>query len=282
MSFGSPYVTLPRFRYVKARSLDEALELLSSGEARVMAGGIGLLNFMKERLITPSVVVDIKGVPELSGLEVSGEVRIGATVRLSEIEESQGLRLAAPTLYHAVRQIADPIIRNSATLVGDVCEAIPWADGPVALSALDASAVVVSRRGSREVKVSELVQGLGQLSISEDELVKEIRFSKRYSGGTYVKFSNGSEYALASVAIARAPEGETRIAVGSVSERPQQFTLEEAGVREGEAMEAVLRKVASYVDSSITAVDDLLGSAEFKKHVVKVLLIEALQEVLAQ
>ncbi len=280
MSFGSPYVTLPRFSYLRPRSLDEAFEALEGGNAKVMAGGIGLLNFMKERLLAPSVVIDIKGIPELSGIRLSGDVRIGAAVRLVELEENRSLELIAPTLYRAVRQIADPIIRSSATLVGDVCEAIPWTDGPTALAALDASASVVSKNGERKVKVADLVQGLGQLAIDENEIVKEITFSSGYKKGTYVKFSNASEYALASVAVAYSPEsGIARVSVGSLAEKPQVFTLEDAGTSPDEEVSAMIRKVSSYIESGLSAVDDILGSAEFKKQVAKALIIKAFKEV---
>jgi carbon-monoxide dehydrogenase medium subunit len=98
-----------------------------------MAGGVGLVAFMKERLLRPKYVVSLSGINELKTLELGDKgLSVGAGVHLSELE-NDAIRRAYPTLYFAVRSIADPIIRNMGTLIGDVLEALPWGT-PILLS----------------------------------------------------------------------------------------------------------------------------------------------------
>ncbi|HMD79379.1 MAG TPA: FAD binding domain-containing protein, partial [Nitrososphaerales archaeon] len=124
MSFGSPYVTLPDFTYHRPKSLEEALGLLKEygDEAKVMGGGVGLIAFMKERLMSPTHVIDIKDLVELKQVsQVRGKgLSVGAAVTLAGLLESGVLAGGYGVLREAIARIADPMIRSRATLVGNL------------------------------------------------------------------------------------------------------------------------------------------------------------------
>ena len=175
MSFGSPYLTLPEFEYHRPETIDEVIELLQKygGDAAVMAGGVGLLAFMKERLVSPAHVIDIKGVKQLRQTKyTAGEsIRIGASVTLSELAANDVLRTKFPALHNAASWIADSIIRERATLVGNLCEAIPWVDSPAALIALEAKVEIAGSQGTRSVNVEDFIRGPVEIDINPGEFV---------------------------------------------------------------------------------------------------------------
>ncbi len=283
MSFGSPYFTLPKFKLLKANSLEEALELLHnySSEARIKAGGVGLLAFMKERLISPQYVISISSVKELGTFGFNKDrFEIGASVHLSALENDQ-IKSSFPTLYKAVKSIADPQIRNMGTLVGDVAEAIPWADAPTALASLEAYAVV-SRKGSeRTISIKDLIVGLGQISIDEDEMITKIVIPSKRTKGTYLKFSNGSEYGLATVALTYFPdERRFNLAFGSIAEKPIIVNNKEVEWEFEQENAINVKRLKQYIDEQINPMSDLLASSEFRKNIIKVLALQAVKEVL--
>ena len=198
MSFGSPYVTLPDFTYHSPKSLEEALQLLREhgDEAKVMGGGIGLIAFMKERLMSPSHLIDMKGVEELRGVrQTEGRgLRIGAAVTLSELLEEGKLGKEYAVLREAISRVADPMIRRRATLVGNLCEAIPWVDSPPALMALDATVEAVGTEGKRSIPVSSFIRGPVDIDLAPTEIVTAVEIpGARGREGAFEKFTAGSE-----------------------------------------------------------------------------------------
>ena len=281
MSFGSPYMTLPGFTYIRPNTVQEAIELLDryGDDAKVKAGGIGLIAFMKERLMAPKYVIDIKWIPELGIVrETGGSLFIGAAVTLRRLEEMKNLRLKG--LLNAVSSIADPTIRHSATLVGDMCEAIPWVDAPPALISLDAKAHIVGRKGSREIPVSELIKGAGQLSIESNEIITGISVPVNGSRSTYVKFSSGSEYGIASAAVSLNPErSKLKIVMGAVAEVPRSFDQSAVEWKWDEPLEMNIRSVWKAFEAGLDPMSDMLASSEFRMKVSKIIVARALREL---
>ncbi len=285
MSFGSSYFTVPKFTYIRPSSIDELLDFLSEHgqEAKVMSGGVGLLAFMKERLLRPKYVVSLSGINELKTLRLDdGGLSVGAGVHLSELE-TEAMKRAYPTLYFAVKSIADPIVRNMGTLAGDVLEALPWGDAYPALISLNARAEIMSRKSRREAPVNGIVTGFGQTAISEDEIVTRITVPQEEVKGTYVKFSNASEYGLATVALSYYPKRESfTMVIGSISESPVILTEKDVEWRFGEPLEQNASRLISYIDRNVSPMSDMLSSSEFRKHVVKVIALKAIKEVFRQ
>lgn len=289
MSFGAPYFTLPEFTYHKPKTLKESLQLLEEygDEARVMAGGVGLVAFMKERLISPSHVIDIKEIPELKSIEYRKGIglRIGAAVTLSELEKNEVIREKYVALYQAIKGAADPIIRNRATLVGNVCEALPWVDCPIPLIAYDAKVEIVSLSNVREVPVSEFIKGPVEIDLAPSEVVASIRVPDPPTGSRslFLKFNRGSEFALVTTAayvVGGTEPREARLVYGAVSTKPARaHRAENIIVEGGNTMEAIIA-AASKASEEVDAVSDVLASEDYRRHLIKILTINALKNIL--
>lgn len=281
MSFGSPYMTIPRFTYLRPHTVQEAIELLEKygDDAKVKAGGIGIIAFMKERLTSAKYVVDIKGIPEFGIVRESNDsLFVGAAVTLRRLEEMRKLKLKG--LHDAVSSIADPIIRQSATLVGDTCEAIPWVDAPPALISLDAKAHIAGKKGSREMPVAQLIKGTGQLSIEGNEIITGISVPINGNKSAYVKFSNGSEYSMASAAVSlNAEKRKLTIVMGAVAEVPRVFDQSAVEWKWDEPLEKNITGVWKAFEAGLEPMSDMLSSSEFRMKVSRIVVARALKEL---
>ncbi len=287
MSFGSPYVTLPDFAYHRPKSLDEALALLKEHgeEAKVMGGGVGLIAFMKERLMSPAHVIDVKEVPELRQVRhVPGKgLSIGAAVSIKELLEGGTLRGYA-VLEEALARVADPMIRSRATLAGNLCEAIPWVDSPPALIALGASVEIAGTGGTREVPVSGFIRGPVDIDLNPGEIVTGIMLpDPKGTLSAFEKFTAGSEFSLASVAVALAGGGRKRsvaMVYGAVSSTPVRCAEAEQAVADG-LTPANVRRAADMASEKVECVDDVLASAAYRRHLVKVITTRVLRRMMS-
>jgi len=289
MSFGSPYVTLPDFTYHNPKSLEEALQLLREhgDEAKVMGGGIGLIAFMKERLMSPSHLIDMKGVEELRGVrQTEGRgLRIGAAVTLSELLEEGKLGKEYAVLREAISRVADPMIRRRATLVGNLCEAIPWVDSPPALMALDATVEAVGTEGKRSIPVSSFIRGPVDIDLAPTEIVTAVEIpGARGREGAFEKFTAGSEFSLASVAVVTVNDGRkrsARVVYGAVNSTPARSTEVEDAIKDG-ITPASVRKAALVASEKVECMDDVLASSMYRKHLVRVITTKVLGRMMSR
>jgi CO/xanthine dehydrogenase FAD-binding subunit len=291
MSFGSPYFTLPKFEYVKPKTLDEALAFLARNgeETKVMAGGVGLLAFMKERLVDCRYVMDIKGIPELHELKYEeGEgLSIGAAVTLAELLGYAVLKSKYRALHDAVKNLSDPNLRNRSTLMGDLCEAIPWIDSPAPLMLFDAEVVARSARGERKIRIHDFIKGAAENALRQDELAVRIFVPEPPPGAVsrYVKFAKGTEFSIASVGALVANKDDpsrrvVRLTYGAVNVVPvEAFEAEKVFRREG-PIEKLVEEALAVVDGTVEAVTDVLGTADYRKHLIRVQTAALLKELL--
>ena len=289
MSFGSPYTTLPDFEYHRPTSLDEALGLLKQygDEAKLMGGGVGLIAFMKERLMSPAHVIDVKEVKELKMLDnAPGKgLSIGSAVTLSELLEGGVLKRDYTVLHEALARVADPMIRRRATLVGNLCEAIPWVDSPPALIALDATVAVAGPDGRRKVPVSGFIRGPVDIDLGPSEMVTAVDIPQaKGAHSAFEKFTGGSEFSLASVAV-MVSNGEknrlARVVYGSVNSTPFRSVEVEEAIRDGITPGSV-RKAADLASEKVECVDDVLATAAYRKHLLKVITTKVLRRMMSQ
>lgn len=289
MSFGSAYLTLPDFTYHKASSVDEVIALLKEhgDEAEVMAGGVGLIAFMKERLLSPAHVIDVKDVKELRQIRYTGgkSLSVGAAVTLEEVAANRVVKERFTALHEAASRTADPMIRARATLVGNVCEAIPWVDSPPVLMALDASLGIVGANGRRMSPVAGFIKGPVDIDLASDEFVTEIEIPDvaRAGSSAFEKFTGGSEFALASVAMSLSSENKkrrARVIFGSVNSTPVRCLEAEKVLEESELSQATIRNAAEVASEKVECVSDVLASTEYRKHLIKVITVKALGRLL--
>jgi carbon-monoxide dehydrogenase medium subunit len=212
--------------YVRAGSMEEALDALATPDAKLLAGGQSLLPAMKLRIARPSVLVDIGGLG-LSGIEErNGDLVIGALTTWSELERS-GARPAFRAIAECAAGIGDLQVRNRGTIGGGLAHADPAADMPAVAIALGARLVVRSVAGERTLDAAALAMGPFMTSLSEGELITDVRIPvpEEGSGSAYVAVEHpASGFALAGAAALVNADGSTRVAVTGVAAAP--FLLE--------------------------------------------------------
>jgi len=287
MSFGSPYTTLPDFEYHRPANLEEVLGLLKQygDEAKLMGGGVGLIAFMKERLMSPAHVIDVKEVKELKQLRrVQGKgLSIGAAVTLSELLEDGALKKDYAVLHEALARVADPMIRRRATLVGNLCEAIPWVDSPPALIALDAAVDIMGADGRRSVPVGSFIRGPVDIDLGPSEIVTALEIPQlKGAEGAFEKFTGGSEFSLASVAVVVSNGGrgrDAKVVYGAVNSTPIRSAEVEEAIRDGITPGSV-RKAADIASQKVECVDDVLATAAYRKHLLKVITTKVLRRMM--
>jgi aerobic carbon-monoxide dehydrogenase medium subunit len=281
------------FTYLEPSSLDEALALLAQhgDDAKVIAGGTGLVNLMKQRLVRPSFVIGLRALKPLAGTTEHGELRIGALVTLGTLEASAPVRRKAPLLAEVCGHVATVRIRSMATLGGAMAHADPNLDTPPALIAMDGQIVARSQRGQRTIPADRFFTGYYQTVLEPDEIVTEIVIPEQPagSGTAFLKFlpATQDDYATVSVAARIALDGngtvaEARLALGAAATVPVRARAVEAALSGKAANEARFREAASLVLDAIDPIADFRGSADYKRKMAVVHVRRALAEAAAK
>ena len=277
------------FTYLEPSSLDEALALLGrhGGDAKLIAGGTGLVNLMKLGLVRPSFVIGLRALKPLAGIVENGGLRIGALTTIQSLESSASVRRAAPLLAEACRHVATVRVRSMATLGGAMAYADPHLDTPPALIALDGRIVARSRRGQREIPVDRLFTGYFETVLESDEVVTDILLPEQPPGcGTaFLKFlpATNDDYAVVSVAArvtlgANGAIADARVALGAAAMVPVRATVVEAALSGAAPEERTFRDAASLVVRAIDPIADFRGSAEYKRKMAVVFVRRALAQ----
>ena len=265
------------FDYVRAGSADQAVSLLTEhgDEAKLIAGGHSLLPLMKLRLATPSVLVDIGRVRDLSYIREDGDsVAIGALTRHHDLEHSDVLGAQVPLLRHAAAQVGDPQVRHRGTIGGSVAHGDPASDLPAVLLALRATLVAQGPSGRREIAVDDFFTGFLETALQPDELLAEIRVPKVPGAGwSFQKFNRrAQDWAIVGVACIR--NGATGIGLVNVGSTPVRATAAEQALASG----ASVADAANVADEGTDPPADLNASPEYRRHLMKVLVRRALEE----
>jgi len=278
-----------RFDYVAPSTLDDAVTLLREhgGEAKVLSGGQSLIPMLKLRLATPTVLVDINRIPGLDYVEErDGALHIGALAREAELERSAVVRARYPLLFDTARVIADPIVRNSATICGNVAHGDPGNDHPATMIALDASFVIRGANGTRTVAARDFFVGLFTTLLEPDEIVTEIVIPSppARSGGAYMKLERKvGDFATAAVAAQLTLDStgacqRAGIALTNVGATPIRAASAETFLA-GKPLDATtIGEAATMAASAAEPVADRRGSEEYKRDLVRVLAARALQK----
>ncbi|HEY1119802.1 MAG TPA: xanthine dehydrogenase family protein subunit M [Acidimicrobiales bacterium] len=267
------------FDYVRAGSADEALALLAEhgDEAKVLAGGHSLVPLMKLRLATPSVLVDVGRVDDLKYIRDEGDhVAVGALTRHRDVEVSDVLRRDVPILAHATSHVGDPQVRHRGTIGGSLAHGDPASDLPAVLLALGATFVITGRDGTREVAADDFFQGFLETAIGEGELLTEIRVPKVTGAGwSFQKFNRrAQDWAIVGVACVRRADDQVGIGLVNMDSRPVHAAAAEAAIASG----ASVADAAAVADEGTEPAADLNASADFRRHLARVLTGRALAE----
>ena len=277
------------FEYHAPASLDDATALLARlGEgAKVLSGGQSLIPLMKLRLTSPPHVVDINGIPGLSYIrEADGVLAIGALTRESDLEGSEIIRARYPLLYDTCKVIADPLVRNLATIGGNLAHADPANDHPATMLALGAEIVAKGPSGQRRIPIASFFTGPFETALRPGELLVEIRIPAPAprSGGAYFKLERKvGDFATAAVAVQltlRADGACERVGIGltNVGLTPIKATQAEASLGGRRLDDATISEAARLAAGASEPSADLRGSVAYKRDLVRVLTARALRK----
>jgi carbon-monoxide dehydrogenase medium subunit len=285
---------IPRsFEYSAPGTLNEAVSLLQKlgPDAKILSGGQSLIPMMKLRLASPPHIVDINRIPGLDYIkEEAGVLRIGALVRESDLEGSDLVRSRFPILADTTSVIADPLVRNQATVCGNLAHGDPANDHPATMLALGASVIAIGPSGEREIPVEKFFPGLFTTALQPDEILKEIRIPipPPSSGGAYLKLERKvGDYATAGVAVQITVDGSgacSRAGVGltNVGFTPIKATKAEAFLNGKTLDKSTIQQASELAASESQPTDDIRGSADYKRDLVRVLTARALERAVAR
>ena len=276
-----------KFTYFAPTTLTEAWDLLQahSGEAKILAGGQSLIPLMKFRLANPAYLIDLRKTPGLDTLdERDGALVLGAMVREATLEKSSLIQRRYPGIHDASGVVADPLVRNFATIGGNLAHADPANDHPAMMLALRARMVAQSPRGRREMSVDDFLVDTMETALEPDEILIELRVPQPapHSGSAYVKFERKvGDYAIAAVGAQVTLDGDVcsqaGIGLTNVGPKALRATEAEAFLVGKQPTEETLREAARLAAASAEPVSDLRGPEEYKRAMVRTLTVRALR-----
>ena len=275
------------FDYHAPSTIEEALALLErhGDEAKVLSGGQSLLPLLKLRLGDAGHLVDIGRIPGLTGItEADGYLRIGGSTRESDLERSDLIREKYPILLDTAAVIADPLVRNRATVGGNLAHGDPANDHPATMLALEAEVVARGREGERTIPITRFFTGLFATALAPAEILTEIRIPipPPRSGGAYVKLERKvGDFATAATAaqVTLGPQGEiARIGIGltNAGPTPIKATGAEAYLLGRQPDAEVIAEAARLAAGAASPSADRRGSTEYKRDMARVLTGRAL------
>ena len=271
----------PEFEYAAPESIEDAIAVLGEDpEAKLLAGGQSLLPLMKLRLAVPSRLVDLRSVPGLTGIDRQGDgVRIGAMTRHADLQDADELGLIA----RVAGSIADQQVRNRGTIGGSLAHGDPASDLPALLLAAEGEVTAQGPGGQRTIPAGELFQDYLTTALAPDEVITEVRVPVVDGWGFgYEKFNRRAEdWAMVGVCalVKKAPDGsceDVRIGLTHMGSTPLRATASEAALR-GKGLEAeAIADAAEQAAEGTEPPGDLNATADYKRHLARVLTKRAL------
>lgn len=276
------------FQYAAPQTVPEAIALLQGNtDAKLLSGGHSLIPAMKFRLGTPSLLVDINRIPNLDYLREEGSsLCIGALVRESDLDESALVRSKYPLLHDTSRAIADPLVRNMATVAGNLAHADPANDHPATMLAYRAEVVATGAQGSRTIAIDDFFTGLFETALTHDEIITEVRVPTPVarSGGVYLKLERKvGDFATAAVAVqlnldASGKVEQIGIGLTNVGVTAIRATRSETALRGKSLDDALIAQAGQLASEDCQPSEDLRGSVEYKRNMVRVLTMRAINK----
>lgn len=280
------------FDYSSPKSLAEAIALLQQHgpDAKILAGGQSLIPLMKLRMASPAHLIDINRIGDLSYIRESGGVlEIGALTREADLDASPLIRERYPLLADTAAVIADPLVRNMATVGGNLAHADPANDHPAAMLAIGASIVAAGPNGTRTIPIAEFFTGIFTTSLAADEILTEIRIPAPQNGssGAYLKVERKvGDFAAAAVAVQVSVDGNTfqdaGIGLTNVGPTPIKATRAEEALRGKPVNDHTIAEAARIASEDCDPADDLRGSVDYKRNLIRVLTARALKQAVAR
>lgn len=278
------------FKYAAPKTVPEAIALLQTNpDAKILSGGQSLIPLMRFRLATPQFLVDINNIVGLGYIrEEGGWLRIGATVREDDLDNAPIVRSKYPLLHDTTRVIADPLVRNRATLCGNLAHADPANDHPATMLAYRSEVAATGPNGNRVIPIDEFFQGLFATALAPEEILTEVRIPMPppHSGGAYLKMERKvGDFATAGVAVqlnldAAGKIEQIGIGMTNVGPLPIRATRSEDALRGKQPDDNLIGQAARLAQEDCQPTSDLRGPEEYKRNLVRVLTMRAINQAL--
>ncbi len=277
------------FEYYRPIDSDRLLNLLAEykDRASLLAGGTDLIVQMEDGITAPDAVIDLKGIRQLRTLEFSNNrLFIGALVTFTDLIESAEIREQFPVFWESSRTVASVGIRNRATIVGNICSAVPSLDSGPPLLCLEAEVLVRSTNGQRTVPVDSWFLGPRKTALKDNEYVEGISIEmplKRF-GGSYVKLGRyrGEDLAQAGVGVYAFDEREYRIAFCALAPVPARAKKIESLLNGKEITDTLISEAIKLLPQEISPITDIRATKEYRMHVTGVMLERGLKAALSR
>jgi len=281
----------PSFDYHAPKGVKDAVALLKEygADAKILSGGMSLIPLMKLRLASPTHLIDINRIPGLDYVkEAGGFLKIGALARESDLEKSEAVRAKFPILVDTAGFIGDPLVRNRATVAGNLAHADPANDHPATMLVLGAELAVVGPEGERTIGINDFFTGLFATALNPDEMVTEVRIPipPPRSGGAYLKVERKvGDFATAAVAVQLTlgkDDVVEKIGIGLTNVGPMVIRAKKAEeALRGKKIDAnSLGRASQLASEESEPRSDARGSEAYKRDLVRVLTVRAVNRSL--
>ncbi len=280
--------------YLSPRSLLEVLTLLGTwkGKAKLLAGCTNMLPDIRAKAMGPAALIDLSHLKGLSYIkEEKRKIRVGALTTIAEITSSKSILKYAPILSEAVKQLGNPLVRNRATIAGNLADASPAADTAVPLLALDAT-VVTDRAGKkgREIPIDQFFMAPNKTVLKADAIIKEVFFPKPdpKAGWAYRKLGlrNSMAISVVSVAVLLETDGEVckkaRISLGAVAPTPMRAYETEVRLTGQRISEDLIKACCEEIEGEVKPISDIRASADYRRSMASVLFRRCVEQILSQ
>ena len=285
-------MVLPQFEYLAPKTIGEACNLLLElgSTAKVMAGATDLIPPMKDKVISPEYIIDLKKIPDMDYLEYDEKegLKIGALTTLRTIETSPLVKEKNPAIAHAAKVVASTQIRTKGTMAGNICNASPSCDTAPNLLAQDAKILVQGPNKDRVIKIQDFFLGVKKTSLEPGEIVTGIIIPPlaENEGAAYIKHAVRKAMDLAIIGVAvkiKVEDGnctDARIALGAVAATPIRAPKAEQALIGKALTDETIVKASEEAMDSCHPISDIRASAEYRKDMIRVFTKRAIRQAM--
>ncbi|MBU4510951.1 xanthine dehydrogenase family protein subunit M [bacterium] len=281
---------MSQFKYISPKTKEEALEILQEkkSDACIVAGCSNVLPNIKNKKINPKLLIDIINIEQLKGIyRKEDKIFLGPITTINELLYSEIIFKEYNVLTQAAEHFADPLVRNNATIGGNLATASPAADMAVPLLTLGAIIKIESIRQKREVKLKEFFLGPGKTVLQDDEMIVGIEFKQSdiNKNGYFIKLGQRKAMAIAIASLALNLEIkqnkiiQIRIAMGSVAPMPIRLTGVEEFLRNKEIKNGLIEEAVNKVSEEVNPINDIRASGEYRRYIAGILFKRAFNKL---
>lgn len=274
---------MQELQYFRPKSLNEALDLLDKygRDIKILAGGTDLIVALRDNMVSCSYLMDIKAVKELQGISHSdgAGLHIGAAVCLNDLISSDCVNRHYPILVEAAKTLANSLLRNRATLVGNICNASPGGDMLSPVNVLEGKIEIASKNGKRTMELEEFILGVKKTALKENELVTGVFFPDLKGKGKYLRKSRikGHDLSQVNVAAFLKEGGGLKLCIGAAG--PVPIVVRGFEKYKANDIQSNKQDIAKKVLAEIKPIGDQRASKEYRIAMVEYLTMQILDEL---